>query len=259
MSATDPEDRPIFTAAEALAYRRKMGAGPKISPPQGAVFCFQRNLVERLARKIRFQAVKGFFGDLYLLHETGDRIALVANFGVGAPAAVVLLEELAAFGVRSFISIGLAGGLQADLRPGDLVVCERAIRDEGVSRHYLEPAEYAPADEALTQKLGQALARSGRAIALGSSWTTDAPYREMRSAVERRRRAGVKTVEMEAAALFAAGQHLGVRTAAAFVIADRVSVAGSGPRWSLEFDAGKTDQGLESLFTAAVAALLAAG
>jgi uridine phosphorylase len=138
-------------------------------------------------------------------------------------------------------------------------VCERAIRDEGVSRHYVAPAEYAAADETLTQNLFQALTAAGQAVAYGSSWTTDAPYRELRSIVERRRRAGVKTVEMEAAALFAAGQHLGLRVAAAFAIADRLASTESGPKWSLEFDSRKTDRGLEALFTAAVAALLQAG
>jgi uridine phosphorylase len=57
----------------------------------------------------------------------------------------------------------------------------------------------------------------------GVSWTTDAPYRETRRKVEAYRDEGVKTVEMEAAALFAVGRRLKVPTAAVFVIGDRLA------------------------------------
>ena len=68
-----------------------------------------------------------------------------------------------------------------------------------------------------------ALSARGIAHSIGASWTTDAPYREMRRTAEAYRAEGVKTVEMEAAALFAVGQHLNVSAAAVFVIGDRLA------------------------------------
>ena len=50
-----------------------------------------------------------------------------------------------ALGCRCFVSIGTAGSLQPDLAVGQLVVCERAVRDEGTSHHYVPAGEYAEA------------------------------------------------------------------------------------------------------------------
>ena len=52
------------------------------------------------------------------------------------------MEELVALGCRRFVSIGTAGSLQPDLAVGDLLVCDRAIRDEGTSYHYQPAARY---------------------------------------------------------------------------------------------------------------------
>jgi hypothetical protein len=46
-----------------------------------------------------------------------------------------------------------AGGLQKSMRIGDIVVCDRAIWDEGTSHHYLSAAKYAHACPTLTAGL----------------------------------------------------------------------------------------------------------
>lgn len=53
------------------------------------------------------------------------------------------LELLIAWGVKQFITLGIAGGLQKNLLIGDIIVCEKAIRDEGTSHHYLPYDKYA--------------------------------------------------------------------------------------------------------------------
>jgi len=57
--------------------------------------------------------------------------------GVGAPLAAGLLEEVIAFGCRKFIACGGCGVLEKDIAVGNLIVVPGAIRDEGVSYHYL--------------------------------------------------------------------------------------------------------------------------
>jgi len=247
-SVLPDSDQPILTAAELLAHRRKRGIAPAFPPPEAVIVGYQRHLIEYATRRHPVKKVNGFYGDLYLLKRTGGRVALAGGFGIGAPVTAVLVEDLAAFGVRRFVALGLAGGLQPDLRAGDLVVCERAIRDEGTSRHYLPPARRVEADPGIVLGLGQRLAARGQAFVTGTSWTTDAPYRELRRDVEAHQRDGVKTVEMEAAALFAVGQALKLSTGAAFAVADTLS----GLRWRLEADLRAAHRGLEILFEAAV-------
>jgi uridine phosphorylase len=151
----------------------------------------------------------------------------------------------------SAVSIGLAGGLQSDLHSGDIVIADRALRDEGTSYHYLPPARSVEADSALSQQIASALSARSIAYVRGASWTTDAPYRETRRQVETFRAEGVKTVEMEAAALFAVGQRLSVPTAAVFVIGDRLA----DQIWQPPIDSRVLEQNLKSVAEISAATL----
>jgi uridine phosphorylase len=133
------------------------------------------------------------------------------------------LEELAAFQIRKFINIGAAGGLQQHMNIGDIVLCDRAIRDEGTSHHYSPAEKYALACPDLTEKISVAFQRQGLEYTKGTSWTTDAPYRETIGELRQYRSEGIATVEMEVSALFAAGAFRGVGVSAVFVISDILS------------------------------------
>ena len=218
-----PEDESILTAAELLAQRWSRGHAPKAPPPHTVIVCYQRAAIAALLKRYRHTKVAGFFGNLHLLKTRSQPIGVLQPVGPGAPIAAAVLEELIAFGVRRFVSIGLAGGLQSDLHSGDVVIADRALRDEGTSYHYLPPARSVEADPALVQHISAALSAQHVVHSIGANWTTDAPYRETRREVEVYRAEGVKTVEMEAAALFAVGQRLGAPTAAVFVIGDRLA------------------------------------
>lgn len=216
-------DTPMFTAADLLAQRWRTGRAPKIPPPHAVIICYQREPIAAVLNRYHAEKVEGFCGELRVLKTHNRPIGMLHPAGPGAPMAAAALEELIAFGVQQFISIGLAGGLQPDLLSGDIVICDQALRDEGTSYHYLPPARAIEAQPALMQQISGAFSARGISHSIGASWTTDAPYRETRQEVETYRAAGVKTVEMEAAALFAVGQRLGVSTAAVFVIADRLA------------------------------------
>src|SRR5512146_522305 len=92
------EDRPVFTAADALRERWKRSRPPKVRPPETVILCYQPDLMGYARRGFAIQRVSGFFGDVYLIKVSGGKIALAGNFGIGAPAAVIQMEELAAFG-----------------------------------------------------------------------------------------------------------------------------------------------------------------
>lgn len=241
----------LVTPRAYLLYARSRGTVPKGPPPVGLIIAYHRNLMRYVLRHHRTKAVKGFFGEMFLLRETGNRVAIVGDFGIGAPNAVIHLEEFIEWGVAKFISVGTAGGLQKGQRIGDLVLCTRAIRDEGCSHHYIRFSKYAYPSRELTERVRGALQSRRLKFAEGTSWTIDTPYRETTSEVRRYRSEGVLTVEMEAAALFAVAQYRKAQVAALCSVSDSLAEL----PWKPKFHLRKNQAGLEKIYKAAVGVL----
>ena len=82
----------------------------------------------------------------------GERVS-VTSTGIGGPSAVIAMEELVKCGADTFVRVGTCGGINAEVRSGDLVIAVSAVRAEGTSREYA-PIEYpATADFGLTRRL----------------------------------------------------------------------------------------------------------
>ena len=80
----------------------------------------------------------------------------VTSTGIGGPSASIAMEELVMSGADTFIRIGTCGGMQLDVKSGDVVIASGAIRMEGTSREYA-PIEFpAVADIRVTNALMQA-------------------------------------------------------------------------------------------------------
>lgn len=123
---------------------------------------------------------------------------------VGAPFAVLVAEEMFASGCEFLISITSAGQISSAGPPPYFVLIECALRDEGTSYHYMPVAPYRELHCGLRKLLrgvfdDDAVPEVNR----GASWTTDAPFRETATEIERHRSEGILAVEMEAAALYA--------------------------------------------------------
>ena len=155
----------------------------------------------------------------------------VVTVGWGAPVAAITMEKLIPLGAENFVIAGFAGYLQKYIEPGDIVVATRAIRDEGLSNHYIEPSEYSYPSRGITSGLKQSCKRKGCDFHSGATWTIPAPYRETADKVRKHRDNGVLTVEMEAASLFAVSKHRKKKTGAIFVTSDYVSPDGWEPHY----------------------------
>jgi uridine phosphorylase len=136
--------------------------------------------------------------------------------GIGGPNLVAAAEEMIALGSQSFITVGTAGGLYKE----GVYLCQKALRDEGTSYHYLPAERYVYADSNLMSKLGSSLEKVGISYTLGTTWTTDAPYRETQVEVKNYADKKVDTVEMECASLFAVAKYRKVAAASALVVGD---------------------------------------
>jgi len=248
---TGKYDRPSIVNPETLAaHNRASGAYAEVPPPRAAILCYHRGLASRLLETHPARTIPGFFGDTHLLDSTNGEVALVAEFGIGAPVAAVMLEDLIALGCRRVISIGTCGGMDPALSPGDLMICTSAVRDEGTSHHYLPAREPARASTLLTAALADLLVVREVAHTVGSTWTTDAPYRETADEVRAHVAAGVAVVEMEAAALFAVAEARGAEVGSLLVVSDVLSTLDGS--WVPEFHGDIVNDRLELIFNIAL-------
>lgn len=178
--------------------------------PEHCIISFFREVNEKVAAEKQARvAVPNRWEDgehpVYEIEHRGRRLAFF-HPGVGAPLAAGLLEEAIAFGCRKFIVVGGAGVLEKGLTVGKLILVESAVRDEGLSYHYLEPGREIAAQPRALSVLRAALERRGLPFVSGKTWTTDAPYRETRTIIDARRAEGCLTVEMESASMMAVAQ-----------------------------------------------------
>ena len=216
----------LYSASDFRRYQTEHHGTAPPEPPPTVVLVFGG----RWARYLRRRFPKGPDRRTGVYRE-GRSTGIVHVEGPGAPFVGIVVEELAALGVNGFVIVGLAGSLRPELRLGSLVVCGKAVRDEGTSHHYQRPSRYAYPDRRLTDQLVAHLTRTGTSFLVGPSWTTDAPYRETVPEIRKYRHMGVLTVEMEASAVFAIAGHLGLRSAALFVISDHLDESGWEPRF----------------------------
>jgi uridine phosphorylase len=250
------QDEPALVEPAAyISYLERVGRGPGCRA-HAALLCYEGRTISRLRSTRGLEPVAGVLGShIFTLPAADggrrDDVVVAGRFGIGAPGAAAVVEELIAMGCGRFVSVGTAGALQPELAVGDLVVADRAIRDEGTSYHYLAAAKYADPSPELTACLRDEIERAGRRAAAGTTWTTDAVYRETVAEAAAYRAEGVAVVEMEAAAVFAVCAYRRVEAAAAFTVSDSLT----GATWSPEFYRGEVETGVEILVAAGLAAL----
>ena len=205
LSGKGYEEPPVFTPENLLREaRRQKGLEPGLVP-EVCVLDPDGDIVEHLretGRAKRDPHWACYHTRLYVFEEGGVSYGIVGGV-VGAPFAVLVAEELFASGCRFLISVTSAGQITAVAPPPYFVLIERALRDEGTSYHYVPPSLYSEPHPELLQMLQGAFEKEKITVSSGAVWTTDAPFRETATEIERHRSAGILAVEMEAAALYA--------------------------------------------------------
>jgi uridine phosphorylase len=244
----------FITPATLREWRRERGMLPDRAP-QSAILLYQNALHEAAIGHGQATPLggRGIYDKVFTLDRTAGRVAVVGGFGIGAPVAAIVLEELISIGVERVLSIGTAGALQPDLAPGEVVLCTDAVRDEGVSHHYAPSDRAAAADPALTYALERTIASAQLPWRRGTSWTIDTPYRETAAEARHYQSSGVLCVEMEAAALFTVAAYRRTPLASAFCISDSLADA----EWNPQFDHPDLARNLRTLYAAAVDVLAA--
>ena len=198
----------VFTPANLLREARRQKALDRGQVPRVCVLDPDGDIVEHLRKTDRAEPNEHwacYHSRLYDYVQGGVTYGIVGG-AVGAPYAVLVAEELFASGCRFLISVTSEGQISQIRHPPYFVLIERALRDEGTSYHYAPPSRYSELQPELLEMLRGAFEGQAVPVARGMAWTTDAPFRETATEIERHRSAGVLAVEMEAAALYAFAQ-----------------------------------------------------
>lgn len=185
----------------------------------------------------RCEKIAAYFDDAKLIAQNreyttytgtllGEKVS-VCSTGIGGPSASIALEELHQCGADTFIRVGTCGGIDLDVKCGDVVIATGAIRYEHTSREYA-PIEFpAVPDFAVTSALKAAAEALGFRTHMGvvqckdSFYGQHSPekspvYYELLQKWETWKRLGVKASEMESAATFVVAAALGCRCGSCF-------------------------------------------
>ncbi|MDD7219719.1 MAG: uridine phosphorylase [Clostridia bacterium] len=153
----------------------------------------------------------------------------VTSTGIGGPSAAIAMEELYRCGADTFIRVGTCGGMQTEIKSGDIVIATGSIRMEGTSREYA-PIEFpAIADLSVTNALAEAAEKKEFSFHTGVVQSKDSFYGqhepevkpvsyELMNKWEAWKRLGCLASEMESAALFTVASCLHVRAGACFLV-----------------------------------------
>lgn len=158
----------------------------------------------------------------------GEKVS-VTSTGIGGPSAAIALTELAKLGAHTFVRVGTCGGIDTDVKSGEIVIAQAAIRAEGTSKEYA-PIEFpAVADFGVTSALKKASESLGAKSHIGVVQCKDSFYGqhepesmpvsyELTNKWEAWKRLGTLASEMESAALFVVASFLKVRVGSCFLV-----------------------------------------
>ncbi|MBW1649799.1 MAG: nucleoside phosphorylase [Deltaproteobacteria bacterium] len=140
---------------------------------------------------------------------------------VGAPYAVMLLEQLILYGVKQIIFIGWCGSISENIKIGDIILPKSAFIDEGISKDYGAKQISFP-DTSLLQSLEKLLIKNGKKYHKTDIWTADAIYRETITKVKNYQKKGAAAVEMETSALFSTGKFKNIKVCSLLTVSDEL-------------------------------------
>lgn len=237
------EEEALFTAQEHVSWKKYLKKHYK--GPKKYIIVYYAKVLNHFIKKYKPKKLK--LKKLITVYHYKD-IGVVRMTGIGSPHAATVFEEIIALGGKEFLNIGSAGGLDGF----GFFLCDKAIRDEGTSYHYMPHGDFAYPDKELTKRMEKSMQKSDIKFEQAATWTIDTPYRETKAEIRHYKKMGVKTVDMEASALFAVAKVRKVKIASAFVVSD---ILGED-KWDPQFDSKHVTQNLNRLLDVAVECFL---
>ena len=175
--------------------------------PKVGVTCFSKKLFDQLVDKFNgIEIALNSNGNgkipIYKINYEGHELALFMSI-VGAPACIVQYEELFAMGLEKMVVFGTCGALDRSIDDLAIIIPNSAVRDEGTSYHYMKSSREVVVNPKYQEEFIKLLNEHDYSYIVGKAWTIDAPYRETRSKVAKRKNEGCICVDMECSAIAA--------------------------------------------------------
>ncbi len=221
-----------FSPATFLDAARRNGWQPG-RLPAAMVFAFQPAIAGFLAESDDFEEQPEMaVGNGRYFITVADPAVAVSCMSPGSAYVGQVENQLALGGASRFVILNLAGGLGPDVAPGDVAVVESAVRDDGISDHYLAPGDVVDADGALTESLLAAVRAHYPTARRHVSWTNPAVFRQTQAEHDHYVAAGVTIVESEIASLLAVCAAHGVAGGAVVVVSTNADVDDEAVDWN---------------------------
>lgn len=157
-----------------------------------------------------------------------DVNVMVSSTGVGGPSTSIAVHRLAQAGIDTFIRVGTCGSTKSNIKVGDLIVAESAVRRDGTSLFYA-PLEYpACASFEVMRALLEASMKLKYPCYMGKVVTTDSYYE---SGPLKDMYKNVLAFEQECSTLFVECSVKGLRSGAILTVDGHVGEAGALSRY----------------------------
>ena len=173
--------------------------------PETIVSIFSKHLFDRMlsyfnaAEIAPYSDVDGTW-PVYRVEYKGKQFAF-AKARLGAPACAGSFEDMLAMGGKRIILMGNCGVLDNSIEDCGIIIPRKAIRDEGTSFHYAASSGIIEVNKKYTETFREICDEFGYSYTEGTTWTTDAFYRETPEKIAARKALGAICVEMECSAM----------------------------------------------------------
>jgi len=168
-----------------------------------------------------FNEIRGMLG--YTGRHGGKRVSVMGT-GMGIPSISIYVTELIReYGVHTLIRVGTCGGLQPEMKTGDVVLAMAASTDSRTNQLRFGGRDFAPAaDFPLLHRAHRAAIDRGLPVHVGGILTSDTFYDDDPDGWRRWAAHGVLAVEMETAALYTIAARHKAAALAVLTVSDQI-------------------------------------
>jgi purine-nucleoside phosphorylase len=180
------------------------------------------------------------FPDMYLGDYQGSKIMFCCAYG--AARAVEPVHIFGLLGTKKVIQIGSCGGLQKDIKTGDVVIPTVSHIGEGASQYYGQTTQSTPT-HSLVKSAETALSSKGLTTHLGPHISTSALLQQPEGQIKEWEERGLLGVDMETSAVFSAGEYFNMQRVSMLFVWDELL---EGRTWLHEFSTEEKKRQIEA-------------